>query len=341
MDKRTVKMIFFGLARSGKSTILRVVEGKKLTKEMVFHATIDYEEIKLLVNDEIEVTIFDCGGVTAFLDRFTGKLAEFLFSRLTTFVFVVDSIEIKDIALVKKYLDLSLAKIKQYSPQAHVFLFQHKVDLIPQKLREEVHQTIKKYLLKNITRDIHYYETTIFQNSIAKVMRVVFETTIGSPLKRYSLLPYGRNSIEKTLTKRSAVTVARMIKIRKNPSTIVLPTEFIEHLKPEEQEKKWAIMIFESTTKIIRTIPTKSPTVSKLYIELKEDLTPKFLEELGEILWRYDISTLYSYWVCSCPEHPYIVYLDSTESPISEDQLKSELLALPIITNIKLTKYSL
>lgn len=41
MDKRTTKMTF-GLARSGKSTILRLVEGKKLTQEMAFQETEAY-----------------------------------------------------------------------------------------------------------------------------------------------------------------------------------------------------------------------------------------------------------------------------------------------------------
>ena len=246
MNKKTAKVIFFGLARSGKSTILRLVEGKKITKEMYHDATIDYETLKLLVNDETEVTIFDCGGVIAFLDRFTGELAEFLFSGLTTFVFVVDSIQIPEISRAKYYLDRCLEKIEQYCPQAHIFLFQHKVDLIPQKLREEVHQTVKKYLLKGISRDIHYYETTIFQNRIHDVMRAVFETTIGAPLKSYYLLPEGRSLTEKVLTKKSAVTIARMIKLKKNnPSAIVLPTEFIENLMLEDPEKRWAVMILQ------------------------------------------------------------------------------------------------
>jgi GTPase SAR1 family protein len=188
MEKRTAKMIFFGLARSGKSSILRVLEGKKITKEMEFHATIDYERVKLLVNDEIEVTIFDCEGLTAFLDRFTGELAEFMFSGLTTFVFVVDSIDIQGISRAKYYLDLALKKIEQYSPNARIFLFQHKADLVPRKLREEVHQTIKTYLLKDISRDIPYYETTIFQNRMDEVMRFVLKTTIGAPLKDYFFL---------------------------------------------------------------------------------------------------------------------------------------------------------
>ncbi len=340
-SKRTAKVIFFGLARSGKSTILRLVERKKITKEMDFHATIDYETVKLLVNDEIEVTIFDCGGVTAFLDRFTGKLAEFLFSDLTTLVFVVDSIEIKDLSRAKYYLDLSMIKIKQYCPQAHVFLFQHKVDLIPQKLRKEVYQTVRKYLLKNISRDIHYYETTIFQNRMDEVMRAVFETTIGAPLKNYHLLSEGRNSVEKVLTKRSAVTIARMIKLTKNPSAIVLPTEFIENLGLEDSKKRWVVMIFKPSTKIIRTIPTKSPKIKQLYIELMEDLTPKFLEELGEVFVRYKINTLYSYWVCSCPEHPYVGYIEPADSSISNDQLMSELSAIPSGSNVQITDLSL
>lgn len=148
--------------------------------------------------------------------------------------------------------------------------------------------------------------------------------------------------VEKILTKKSAVTIAKMIKLKKNPSTIVLPTEFTEQLKSEDPEKRWAVMIFEPATQIIRTIPAKCSTVSKLYIELmEEDLILKFLEEFGEVLRRYDIHTLYSYWMCTSPEHPYIVYIDFTDSPISEDQLQSELLALPIVTNVKITKYSL
>jgi hypothetical protein len=145
--------------------------------------------------------------------------------------------------------------------------------------------------------------------------------------------------VEKNQPKKSAITIARMIKLKKNPSTIVLPTEFIENLKSEDKEKRWAVMIFEPLTKIIRTIPTKSSTVIKLYIELIEDLTPKFLEELGEILEKYDINTLYSYWVCSCPEHPYVVYVDSTDSASSNDRLKSELIALPTVANVKMTQH--
>ena len=93
-------------------------------------------------------------------------------------------------------------------------------------------------------------------------------------------------------------------------------------------------------TKIIRTIPTKSPTVIKLYIELKEDLTPKFLVELGEIFKLNKIKTLYSYFVCSRPDHPYVGYIDSTDLPISIDQLESELYAITNVSNVQIIDLS-
>ncbi|MFX0211545.1 MAG: ADP-ribosylation factor-like protein [Candidatus Hodarchaeota archaeon] len=186
MKKRTKKVIFFGLAESGKSTILRMVEGQKITKSTEFLPTIDYNQLNFLVNNEIAVTIIDLGGATAFLDRFIGELAEFMFSGLSTFVLIVDSLDIQGLPRVKYYLDLAVKRIEQYCPQAHVFLFQHKVDLIPQKFCKEVDQTVKEYLLKDIVRDIHYYKTTILNNGIDDAMRAVFETTVGAPLTSYS-----------------------------------------------------------------------------------------------------------------------------------------------------------
>jgi len=132
-----------------------------------------------------------------------------------------------------------------------------------------------------------------------------------------------------------------MIKLKKNPSAIVLPTEFIENLTSKDTEKRWAVMILNPLTKIIRTIPTKSPKIKQLCIDLTEDLTPKFLEELGEVFERYKINTLYSYCVCSCPEHPYVGYIELTDSSISNDQLMSDLSAIPSGSNMQITDLSL
>lgn len=178
--KKASKILILGLAQSGKSTIIKVVnEGRIPSRDEEYHATIDYER-KQKVIAGTELTIFDLGGQTAFLDRFTGELSEFIFGGVKSLVFVVDSIEIKDISRAKYYLDLSLKKLAEYSPEATIFIFQHKGDLIPKKLKEEVRKTIEEYLGQGIRRKIKYFETSVFSDSIFKAMGEVYADASGA-----------------------------------------------------------------------------------------------------------------------------------------------------------------
>lgn len=178
--KKTSKVLILGLNESGKSTIIKVVnEGRIPRKDDDYNATIDYER-KSKVIAGTELTIFDLGGQTAFLDRFTGELSEFIFSGVKTFVFVVDSIEIKNISRAKYYLDLSMKKLNEYSPEATIFIFQHKSDLVPKKMREEARKTIQDYLSAGLTKRIKYFETSVFSDSIFKAMGDVYADASGA-----------------------------------------------------------------------------------------------------------------------------------------------------------------
>lgn len=178
--KKTSKVLILGLAESGKSTIIRAVtEGKIPKKDDKYNATIDYER-KQKVIAGTELTIFDLGGQTAFLDRFTGELSEFIFSGVKTLVFVVDSVNIQGISRAKYYLDLSLKKLSQYSTNASVFIFQHKTDLIPKKLRDEVRKTINDYLSAGVTQKLKYYETSVFSDTIFQAMGEVYAEASGA-----------------------------------------------------------------------------------------------------------------------------------------------------------------
>ncbi|PWI49251.1 hypothetical protein CEE45_02605 [Candidatus Heimdallarchaeota archaeon B3_Heim] len=178
--KKVSKVLILGLAESGKSTIIKVVnEGKIPSKDDDYNATIDYERKQKVVAGT-ELTIFDLGGQTAFLDRFTGELSEFIFTGVKSFVFVVDSIEIKNISRAKYYLDLAVKKLAQFSPEATLFIFQHKADLIPKKMKQEVRKTIEDYLGSGIPKKIKYYETSVFSDSIFKAMGEVYADASGA-----------------------------------------------------------------------------------------------------------------------------------------------------------------
>ncbi|MFX1514785.1 MAG: hypothetical protein ACFFC6_00610 [Promethearchaeota archaeon] len=140
------------------------------------------------------------------------------------------------------------------------------------------------------------------------------------------------------------VSLVHMIKITKD-NPIFIPSKFVENLRLKDKEEEWAVMIFTSpcTSKIIRVISTKSPMVIKVFIEWSQT-GPDTLHELGVVYMRNNIKTLYSTSICFCghiPPHLYEGYIDSCDLPISEDQLKSELLALPNATKVRLTQYSL
>ncbi|WP_455142091.1 ADP-ribosylation factor-like protein [Candidatus Hodarchaeum mangrovi] len=178
--KKASKVLILGLAESGKTTIIRAVtEGKILSKETNYNPTIDYERKQKVVAGT-EITIFDLGGQTAFLDRFTGELSEFIFSGVKVLVFVIDSLNIPEIQRAKYYLDLSLKKINQFSPEASIFIFQHKTDRVPKNLRDEVKQTIYEYLAAGVTQTLKYYETTVFNDSIFSAMGDVYAEASGA-----------------------------------------------------------------------------------------------------------------------------------------------------------------
>jgi GTPase SAR1 family protein len=187
------KILFMGLARSGKTTVLEWLLGKQSDTLGSLHATIDHE-IRTMTIGNTEVTILDTGGKTTLLDKFIGELAKEIFSGVTTLVFVVDSIELKDITGAKYYFEAILKNLRQHSPGASVFIFQHKLDLIPRDLRIEIRETIIDYLLKDIDstylqEKVRYCETSIFLETMVEAMQAVFNVTLGYTISK-ELLPH-------------------------------------------------------------------------------------------------------------------------------------------------------
>ena len=192
---RTKKIVIMGLARSGVTTVFQrfiYPERPPLDPESEYHATIDYEIHQKFIHGSW-VTLYDLGGQTAFLDRFIGPLAELIFSEINSLVFIFDSIEIGDIARAKYYLDIVLDLVFQYNPEASVFLFQHKIDLIPKSLKEELRQSIKSYLVYDINHKLQYYETSDMTNSIIKAINAVMNATRGRWPHKFSEHFYTHN----------------------------------------------------------------------------------------------------------------------------------------------------
>lgn len=224
--KKTSKVLVLGLANSGKSTIIRVVtEGEIPSKEDDYNPTIDYERKQKTIAGT-ELTIFDLGGQTAFLDRFTGELSEFIFSGVKALVFVVESTNIASISRAKYYLDISVKKLSEYSPSASIFLFQHKSDLVPKHLKGEVRKTISDYLSAGIKQNIRYFETSVFSDSIFQAMGDVYAEASGA---RKTLRP-----LLETFIHHNDADMAQIFTKEGAPLTRVENVSLFEHISLSE-----------------------------------------------------------------------------------------------------------
>ncbi|UCE05596.1 MAG: hypothetical protein JSW07_18655 [bacterium] len=168
------KVVFLGLAESGKSTIINsVIEGTIPQLGGKYDATINYQrKIKVLCGTELNV--FDLGGQTRFLDRFTGDLSEFVFSDVDVFIFVLEPLQVVDVSRAKYYLELSLEKLDQFSPKANVHIFLHKMDLLPEKLADSFFDYIMSYFCAKISRNLQFHKTSVFSDSIYMVIGKIF-----------------------------------------------------------------------------------------------------------------------------------------------------------------------
>lgn len=157
-----------GLAESGKTTIVKVVaEGFVPQKKAAYTATIDYKRKSYTMFGK-KISLFDLGGQKSFLDRFVGDLAEFIFSNVATFIYVIDLTNVSKMSQSKYYYDLGIKTLKKFSPDANVTILLHKADLIEKDQRQGYIDNIKEFLELDDRYPI--FETSIFEKSIFDAM---------------------------------------------------------------------------------------------------------------------------------------------------------------------------
>ncbi|MFW9997287.1 MAG: ADP-ribosylation factor-like protein, partial [Candidatus Odinarchaeota archaeon] len=180
------RIILIGLAESGKTTIIKVIgEGYVPDKEASYQATLDYKRKHISLLGE-RLTIFDLGGQKTFLDRFTGEMAKFIFTKVRAMIFVIDCIDVSRLSLAKYYLELTANNLKRYSPTAPLFVLLHKMDLVDKEKVEELSSNMKIFLEAGLQQPLIYFETTVFDETIFNAFGTIITSTtrVHEPLER-------------------------------------------------------------------------------------------------------------------------------------------------------------
>lgn len=179
--KKGAKIVVSGLADAGTTTIAESISTGHPPKELTnYQYTIDHERHRIKIGD-LEITIMDLGGQTSFQDRFTGESAEWVFSGVRSFVWVISSRDPPIIARSLYYFNRSINHLVHFSPRASLFVLQHKIDISPPSasVRREFHQALSKYDTPGTNLGVDYYETSIFSGSFKDFLARIIDVTVS------------------------------------------------------------------------------------------------------------------------------------------------------------------
>ncbi|MHA2298041.1 MAG: ADP-ribosylation factor-like protein [Candidatus Hodarchaeales archaeon] len=176
--ERVGKILFLGLAESGKTTIIKtLMEGNVPENLGQYTATLNYER-KNITHLDKKITMFDLGGQINFLDRYTGELAKFIFSKTNALIFVIDTSNVGELTRVKYYLDLAVDKVHRHSPDTPVYILLHKVDLLNPHMQDELCNNLKVYLKSDLVHPLTFYKTSVLDKSGETIFNA-FNTILG------------------------------------------------------------------------------------------------------------------------------------------------------------------
>ncbi len=179
------KILIAGLQEAGKTAIKRVFFLRQQAVDVNgLKATIDYERLAVRINN-VPITVVDLGGQRIFIRRFLSTFSPFIFNSVKIFIFVID-VSIKTTRNnAVQYFTAALEKLKEYSPNAEIYVFLHKNDLIRNSPNyESIHAQIKEEFQVGCEREIKFFRTTIFdEKSIINSLGRIFELSIPNAAK--------------------------------------------------------------------------------------------------------------------------------------------------------------
>lgn len=160
------KLLFIGLAQTGKTSIIQVVfENKTPETTSEILATVGVRR-KLVDFSDISLNVYDVGGQITYLEEAFVDLRESIFTRIKVLFFVVDTSKHDDFDLAKMYFRRAIRNLNEYSPEGKMVVLAHKMDLVPTEERENIISSITEIFELEDYSEVEIYETSIYEETL-------------------------------------------------------------------------------------------------------------------------------------------------------------------------------
>ena len=267
------KILIAGLAEAGKTAVKRIFFLKQTTEEVDgLSATLSYERLSVTIK-KTPITILDLGGQKIFLKRFLTTFSPFIFSSVVTLIFLIDVSNRTTRNNAVQYFKACIEKLDKYSPEANIFVFLHKNDLVEHWPNyETIHQILKEEFQIECKKRIKFFRTTIFKpESVAKSFGRIIE--LSMPELGQSELVNGQiiGEIEEYSEKKAPIPKIPIIEMIKKPEekkSINIDEEDPVYLERIQELMRGSIV--DDSTKPLTSTSTLREVIAEEIIEESE-----------------------------------------------------------------------
>ncbi|NHJ49956.1 MAG: hypothetical protein FK733_19345 [Asgard group archaeon] len=167
------KVVILGLSQSGKTSIRQVVfEGFTPEATALNPATVRINR-KLFNLAGGGINLFDIGGQTNYLNEVFQQYQDRTFTNVKAAIFVVDVSDAANLMRSKYYFDLTLKSVLEIATNARIYVFAHKIDVVPMNKREAIIQSISEIFEVDNHDNVEIFATSIFDETVLEAMQKV------------------------------------------------------------------------------------------------------------------------------------------------------------------------
>ena len=187
-QQRREKVLLMGKENSGKTSMRSIIFANLVAKETLRLAAtlnVDHDHENFL--GALRLNLWDCAGQAAYFKEHITSQKTLIFEGVRVLIYVFDFFSkgheaVMDDAEIEDDIDQFrqvLEVLNELSPSAKIFVLVHKMDLVPEHLRQKVFESRKALIEKTaIGFETQCFKTSIWDETLFKAWSVIVNSMI-------------------------------------------------------------------------------------------------------------------------------------------------------------------